>query len=327
MTELDLTRRPTGDYYDPDAGLDPALRQYACGLSCSFFHRLRVTPGRICDESSGNQLPGFMYVEAGGEVHLVFVRVTVEDEFETGAGPMPGILIDQACMHNAQAHVVRVHARRVECGVNFSYFGHEELVEELRLGEWWRRKLLRGRAARDYLQAAGGKPSRLELLIKHEQPGMRQREPSDFELAKIFSEDLKSPYYFHGAVTIGLRVTPDPRTRTDYAFISVCSLLASTHLNDEFYIFTCDCGSAGCAGIWAGVDVVHEDGLVVWLMRGNKPRRLLVFDHDQYRQEIFTKVRAALAVVKATGPEALFQSKTNTKFVEEALYRAEERAA
>jgi hypothetical protein len=327
MSKFKLTRRFTGDFYDPDAGLDPELRERACSFSLSSFRRLRLTPRHICDESTGKELPGFMVVEAGGKTHLVFVRVTLEGEEETGTSPRPGILIDQARIRDAQPHVVRVHFHSNEWGVNLEYYGHDEFVEELQKEQWWRRKLLRGRTARDSLQLTGGQTSRLELLIKQEVPGMRQPAPIDPDLAKIFNEDPGAPYDFHGSVEIKLRVTPDPRTPIEYAFISVGSLLASTHLSDEFYIFTCDCGSPGCAGIRAGVDVVHEDGLVVWRMRGNKPRRLLVFDHGQYRQEIITKVRTALAMAREIGPKALFQSQADTKFVKEALYRAEKHPA
>ena len=104
------------------------------------------------------------------------------------------------------------------------------------------------------------------------------------------------------------------------------SLLASTHGSDTYDIFNCDCGSIGCAGIQCGVDVVNEDGLVVWCMRGSHPRRLLVFDREQYRREIIAQVRTALAWAKTTGPKTLFIGASDIKWAEEALYQAEEKA-
>lgn len=324
LPDTNFTRQPTSDFYDPDAGLDPKLREKACSYSLFLFNRLRLTPCHVCDKATGNDLPGFIYVEAGGAAQLVFVRVTVEGEMETGTGPLPGILIDQAREYNARPHVLRVHFRLCEeGGVGTEYFGHDELEREWKQTEWWRRKLLHGRTARDCLRLAGGQPFHLEVQVKYDQPGIRTPNP-DPKLTEMFKENSTEPYFFGGAVELALKVTPDPRTPTNRGCIWVSALLASTYRNDELYIFNCDCGSPECAGILAGVDVVNEDGLVVWRMRGNNPCRLLVFDCEQYRREIITQVRAALAWAKETGPKTLFVGASDIKWVEAALYRAEE---
>ena len=313
-----------GDYYNPNAGISPELQEHAASFSLSFFNRLRLQPRHILRD--GAEQPGFMYVEVGDTAHLVYVRVTLNDEQEVGTGPIPGILIDRAREQDAQPHVVRIHFREVENGVGIEYFGHDELERELRAGDWWRRQLLHRRTARDYLRLVGGGTSTVEVLVRHDPPGMRQPEPMEPAMQEIFGKPDDTPYFFVGSVELGLRMDPDPRTRLN-CIISICRLLESTHHHDEFYIFTCSCGTPMCSDIWAGVDVAHEDGLLVWRMRGNKPRRVLVFDHDQYRHEIFTKVRSVLALHKAMGPAALIGAGESRERIEAALFAAEDAAA
>jgi hypothetical protein len=232
------------------------------------------------------------------------------------------------------------------------------LREEYKSRGWWRRHLLHGQSARDCLRLVGGHPSKLVLTLKPDPPEMRVPVPWDPDPSgevpldpepawedpfdpklyggeclvpeppvldlELVEEKHTSPFFSPGALWVRLQIDPDPRTRTDHASICLESLLASTWLNDEFYIFNCDCGSPGCAGINAGVNVVHEDGLVVWAMRGSKPRRIVVFDHAQYRWEIFTQVRTALSLLKALGPESfLFTVYADRERTEQALHRAE----
>ena len=195
---MSYTRSHTDNLYDPDAGLDPEVREMACRYSLSFINRLRLKASHVVDPETGRDLPGFMHVAAGGSAHLIFVRVTIEDEAENGSGPMPGILIDQARQHRAEPHVVRVHLRSEMHGTGIQYFGHDELVEEWQQTDWWRRKLLHGRTARECLRLVGGHPSRLEVQVKYDAPGMRTPKPIEPEFAVIFGENKEQsmePYY------------------------------------------------------------------------------------------------------------------------------------
>ena len=49
--------------------------------------------------------------------------------------------------------------------------------------------------------------------------------------------------------------------------IDLPHLVRSLHFEGEYYIFTCGCGEAGCAGIFEGVHVSFEGDLIKWLVR------------------------------------------------------------
>lgn len=316
----------TDSFYDPNSQIDPQTRYEACQYSLSVFHRGKVSAHQV-DTGSPNS---FLLGLAGDRRYLVYVRVTLEDEQEQGNGPMPGILIDTAQEMNAEPHVVRVHLRSDHGGTTIKYFGHDELEREFKRGEPWRRVLLRGKAARDYFRLVGGRLSKLELTVRHHPPGKRPEKPvAELDYVNLLLEGSveclteEEPPPFLGTVWLDLRVdtlTPELEGHT----ISMGSLVRSSTDSDEFSILTCDCGSPECAGIWRGIEVVHEDGLVVWRVRGIRPRRVVVFDRGQYRQEILSKVRAALALHKELGEKAQLGAGDRRESVERALYCAEE---
>lgn len=331
MRQLINTRRAEegGDFYDPNAGIDPEVRDWAARLSLFPFENARVLPEGIAHH--GVDQHGFVAGQTGKQVHLVYVRVTLEDEQEEGTGPIPGILIDWAREMRAEPHVVRIHFRSQSEGTAIEYFGHDQLQADLQAGDWFLRKLLRGRTARDCLRLVGGCPSKLELQIRRNLPGEPPERDLDPELLAIFGAvDVPAPEEraaYRGYVSLGMRVDTLPHPRVETSFLSLGALLRSTHLNDEHFIFTCSCGAPQCSDIWSGVDTVHEDGLLVWRLRSFAPRRLVVFDRDQYREEILTKVRAALVLQKEMGPDVHIGAGESRERIESALFVAEEAAA
>jgi hypothetical protein len=325
-------RRSEGsvDFYDPNGGLDKEVRDRGARLSLLPFENARVNPERVA-WNGVNQF-GFVFGQAGGIGHLVYVRVTVGDEQETGTGPVPGILIDLARELKAEPHVVRVHLRSEGEGTAVEYFGHDELERALKEGgDYWRRRLLGARTAREYLRLAGGRISRLEVRVVHQPPGewpKREFGVSAEEklLREIFGESAEGEEErndFPGSVSLGLSVDTLPPEMLRYT-ISLSGLVASASESDEHFIFSCSCGCPQCSGIWRGVEVVDEDGLVVWRIRGISPRRVVVFERAQYRREVLTKVREALSVHKGMGPKAWLGASDRAEWVEAALYRAGE---
>ena len=199
---------------------------------------------------------------------------------------------------------------------------------EYKQRDWWRRKLLHNRTARDYLRLTGG-VSRLEVVIRRTPARMVHPDPNEPVnplLEGLNREERNTePCYQPGSVELGLRIAPDPNTHFSGYHISAEALMASTWLNDEFYIFTCECGSPECAGIKSGVDVVHEGGLVVWRIRGIRPRRVVVFDSQQYCREILEKIRAGLAAYRELGSDAWFNGRRETAGIERVWRKAWER--
>lgn len=49
----------------------------------------------------------------------------------------------------------------------------------------------------------------------------------------------------------------------DYT-VDIFEATASCRKEGEFFIFTCGCGVPGCAGIYQGVEVLHNDHLIFW---------------------------------------------------------------
>ena len=306
-----------GNYDNPNAGISEELRIAAAVRVLMFLWYFRVDVHYINTDDGPEW--DFFLVKAGDSEHLIYIRVTIEDEEEEGAGPMPGILIDQAQELNAQPHVLRVHLRWKGDKVPEELFGHEALAREWKAAAWWRRTLLRGRTARDCLRLVGGRPSKLKVLIQQKPPG--NRPPKPCEAKGRMAE--KPPDYSAGSLELALRMEPSPRTHLR-GQICMEALVVSTHRSDRFFLFLWPGGIARYAGIPGFVEVVHEDGLVVWRLLGSTPRRLLVFEHDQYREEILTKVRRALALHRKMRPGAILGTNEEPPQVSQTLFLAEE---
>jgi hypothetical protein len=70
--------------------------------------------------------------------------------------------------------------------------------------------------------------------------------------------------------------------------IAVKKLARSIHRDGEFFIITCSCGHAGCAGIRRGVDVFRDDGKVYWVIHRREATETLVFEEETYQRAIDT---------------------------------------
>jgi hypothetical protein len=68
--------------------------------------------------------------------------------------------------------------------------------------------------------------------------------------------------------------------------ISFHDLLASAKASGEYFIITCACGDAGCAGISEGVRVTHHPTNVQWVVRNHGPTKVYYFAREQYQAAI-----------------------------------------
>jgi hypothetical protein len=73
--------------------------------------------------------------------------------------------------------------------------------------------------------------------------------------------------------------------------VDLCELARSRRWDGEYYIITCSCGEAGCAGIWRGVDVFRDGDRVYWVIYEPGPERTFVFDEKAYRRAVETALR------------------------------------
>lgn len=90
--------------------------------------------------------------------------------------------------------------------------------------------------------------------------------------------------------------------------IDLYELMKSKQSNGSFFIITCWCGDAGCAGISHGIKVEHRDGKVFWVVSEPEPKRNLVFQQDAYQQAMegfFKNARKKLGYFQTTHSKKL----------------------
>ena len=238
-----------------------------------------------------------LYGKLGTAKFLVYVRMTWNEEQETGTGPMPGILIDAAAECGAEPHVIRVHMSDVGQGRGFTYFGKEALTAAVKAHEpEWIRSLIGRRSVADFLRLKGGQVSELKLEIKRHS-GYKE------------------------TATMRLLIDGEKPTKRT---ICPLDLLCSTWQSDELYIFTCSCGESGCAGINRGIKVVHDGPYTLWKAYYARGRKVFVFDREQYKREILTQCAAAIRLVKKDIIDYIVPWEDRLKYLEKAYYEATE---
>jgi len=227
---------------------------------------------------------------------LVYGRLTHSEDEETGTGAIPQILIDTALEMKAEPYVVRINVRDVGAAVVFKYWGIEELTKILKNNiPEWQLILLKDRTALDFLRMKENKVNTLSIEISSTPDNL---------------------------LSLTLKVDGRP---LGYV-IDVVFLLNSVCSNDEFWIFTCDCGDPGCASIEKGVTVVSQDKYVVWKNYSLKPRRVYLFDEIQYRIEIMTKGKSLVNSLKrGKGHNDRSVYIRDLDDLEKAVWNAEER--
>jgi hypothetical protein len=82
--------------------------------------------------------------------------------------------------------------------------------------------------------------------------------------------------------------------------IDYSQLVASITEDGEFEIFTRGCESAGCAGIWSGITVEHDEEFIHWSMKEPVPNTFR-FSATQYRQAIHAGLLAASKIITTKG--------------------------
>ena len=68
--------------------------------------------------------------------------------------------------------------------------------------------------------------------------------------------------------------------------IALSHLRASADAPGSYFLITCSCGDAGCAGIELPVEVTHTPGFINWEILEPRPERLFSFEEHAYRATI-----------------------------------------
>jgi hypothetical protein len=279
------------DFDHPNAHLDEQIVSHAIVVVANAFRRCRMTP--LAPKISA-RCNSFIFGELQGKRFVVYVRITLDDEQEEGVGPTPGALIDAAGELDAEPHLIRVHMRQAGQGIGFEYFGYDEFIDAVLGNEpQWNLTLLSGKSIRDYLDLVGGTRSVLNLESVIDDKFIELR----------LSINGKQPYA--GTIHPG-------------------ELLRSTIRSDEYDIFTCSCGHAGCAGISRGVVVVNDGPFTLWKAYYARGRKIFVFNRVQYQQEIVSKIKEAADLVRRGLGRGLIPYERRFDILERRIFEAED---
>lgn len=285
----------------PNAHLSPEVVQLGLKVVSNAFRRCRIVPRHPSEDEFGCN--SFIYGELGSKKFLVYVRITLEDEHEEGAGPIPPLLLDASRLFDAEPHLIRVHMRKVGQGTGFEYFGYEEFIESLlsHVREW-NAQLIKPKSFDYYFGILKGRISKIQLQLA---------------LADGFNHECRK------ASIVDLKLFIDGHE--PYAgTIDPGALLHSAVRGDVHGIFSCSCGVPECAGVWRGVIVVHHGDFVLWKAYYAKGRKLFLFDKEQYRTEILSKCGEAIRLAKDEPDTFVSPYHNGIKYLEKAYYSATE---
>jgi hypothetical protein len=75
-------------------------------------------------------------------------------------------------------------------------------------------------------------------------------------------------------------------TDFDYYATDLPELIRSSERAGDYFILTCWCGQAECAGIRQGIHIRQEHGNIFWQVVEPAPKRRFVFEQTAYKQAI-----------------------------------------
>lgn len=238
-----------------------------------------------------------IHCDVGSEDHVIYVRVTDADEPLSSTGPLPGILRETAKARHAKAHVIRALFKSDGEPV---LVGHAPLIAMLRRkAQEWRNKVVGPSPVA--LSTLG-----IELALRkpgEPYPWPKPLTPDQEALFGLFGkpDEVTEALPNHGGVYGEFRL---PAEADGYP-ANLYALLASLRSNGYLEIFTCHCGSTGCAGV-SETAVYHENGITYLSFSDRKQECRMAFQESQYREEVLCKSKLALELVRGLDPEAYF---------------------
>ena len=309
--------------YDPNGELSEDEVATGQRTAAGPFYRCHLKPELVAGYSCRTMMFGMM----GDKRYVIYARVTRSEAEEQGTGPMPLVLFDAARELQAEPLVVRVNITHIGPGIVFKYFGVNEAERLLKSNPEYQAVLLRGKTVNDFRRLLHGKINRFELRFElvdytrweYSWDAYPDGDPVRFEPKRNV----------HGWA---LRLVVDGQP-VKTPVISLRHLVRSTFLNDGHYIFTDEVGEE-LDTIHLRVIVVSDGDITLWKAHGVKPCRVWMFDRQQYRDEVLSKVRDYVRRYKTLPAHQVdarmqYADMTNVdvgriEYLEEALYEAGE---
>jgi hypothetical protein len=95
--------------------------------------------------------------------------------------------------------------------------------------------------------------------------------------------------------------------------IDYFDLASSARENGDYFILTCGCGDAGCAGLFEPIKVTHTSDTIAWHITEPEPKRDYIFRKPEYVAEVrraledAIKINPTLPEDEKLGPYGLYQ--------------------
>jgi len=279
----------------PNSHLSQDIVARGLDAAAGAFRRCGINPLTIPESQFGcNSL---LYGEFGGFYAVVYVRITVGGEEESGTGPVPEVLNEAASDLFAEPYVIRVHIDEAGHEPRLTYFGYDEFIEDVSAEVAENNAdLIEPRMFSDYQRMLKGHVS--ELLV-----------------------EVDYVAYISGATFAELRLKIDGKVPF-LGTIDPAALIRSALCGSVYDIFTCSCGHAGCARIWRGVTVVHDDRLILWKAYYAKGRKIFLFDKKQYKAEIMAKCGEAIQFARSGEEQFVSPFEHGFSYLEKAYHMA-----
>jgi hypothetical protein len=104
---------------------------------------------------------------------------------------------------------------------------------------------------------------------------------------------------------VGTKILVDGRPLVDFdaraLAVDLRQLQRSIQEDGEFFVVTCACGDAACAGIRQGIAMRRDSKNVHWVVRGLGPTQTLSFDRQLYADAVARGITQLCMVVRQTG--------------------------
>jgi hypothetical protein len=231
------------------------------------FRNERLPMTEVARDEEG----AILFFTIGGDGFAVHLLVTRWEPARKDLGPVPALLTEVCRRYRALPLQLRVNLEPGEEQVWHRTFGDLAFQSALRSDRpRWKRHLLGGLSGAAWLERAGA----LSTL-------------------RIQSVEGGWPYALIDGKPVVLPAEGDhwciknPPLDPEHLCYSVT-------VDEEWWLFTCECSVAACGGIDSGVLVGHDDGLVVWRSREHPDLPMAVFEQRQYRKVILAAVKELL---------------------------------
>lgn len=272
VDDLPSSTLPSDRVAPPNSPPFPSDLDHALWVVEWLFHSEGIRPQVITRKAEGALL-AFTF---GGDRFVTHVGVTRRTEPRAGLPLAPEELTEACREHHAIPLRLHVDLEAEDDHRLHTCHGESAFRAALRQdADRWKRHMLGGLDIQEWVSRAGGISS-LAICTAD----------SNWPYASVDGEPPRLP---HEETWNHTNPPIDP-----------WALCRSVTTDDECWLFTCECGERGCAGINFGILVAHSQGLVLWRSRERPEIPIAVFEARPYRRVVLRAMKALLRTTAFT---------------------------